>query len=86
MMIETAKMSERGQIIIPKDIREHIGATENTIFTVSTLDDDTIVMKKLDTEKLVKEFREMRARTLKVPQEEIDREIHAARKEIRAGH
>ncbi|MBS3106224.1 hypothetical protein J4419_01000 [Candidatus Woesearchaeota archaeon] len=38
-------------------------------------------MKKHDRERLAKEFREMRARTIKVPQEEIDREIHAYRKE-----
>ena len=42
-------MSERGQIIIPKHIREYIGAAERTIFTVMPLDKETIIMKKLDT-------------------------------------
>ena len=79
-MIETAKMSGRGQIIIPKEIRKHIGATAETVFAVSALDDQTIVMKKIDTDKLVKEFREMRTRTIKVPQKEVDREVYAARK------
>ena len=51
-MIETAKMSERGQIIIPKDIREEIGASTNTLFAVSALDKDTIVMKRINTKKL----------------------------------
>ena len=62
-MIETAKMSERGQIIIPKEIRGEINADIGTIFAVSTLDKDTIVMKKLD---LVSEFRKLRGKARKV--------------------
>ena len=79
-MIETAKMSERGQIIIPKDIREAIGANTNTIFAVSTIAKDTVVMKKLDTSPLVEEFRRLRAKSKKVPPEKIEAEINAARK------
>ena len=62
-MIDTAKMSERGQIIIPKYVREEIKATTNTIFVVSALDKETIIMKKLDTDPLVKEFRKLKAIT-----------------------
>ena len=51
--IETATMSERGQIIIPKDVREYINAGEKTIFTVMPLNKETIIMKKLDREKIV---------------------------------
>ena len=79
-MIETAKMSERGQIIIPKDIREEVDATTDTIFAVSSLDKDTIVMKKLDTRALVSEFRRLRSKAKKVSPAKIEEEINAARK------
>ena len=84
MNMETAKMSERGQIIIPKEIREEIGASTNTIFAVSTLDKETIVMKKLDTNSLVEEFRRIRSRTKKLSPEEIEALIHEVRKEKRS--
>ena len=73
-------MSERGQIIIPKEIREEIGASTNTIFAVSALDKDTIVMKKIDAQSLVEEFRRIRSRTKKLSPAEIEAEIHAYRK------
>ena len=80
MNVETAKMSERGQIIIPKEIREEIGASTSAIFAVSTLDKNTIVMKKLDTKSLVEEFRQIRSRTKKLSPSQIEAEIHAYRK------
>lgn len=78
--METAKMSERGQIIIPKEVREEIGASTSTIFAVSTLDKDTIVMKKIDTRSLVEEFRRIRSRTKKLSPAQIEAEIHEYRK------
>jgi len=80
MSIETAKMSERGQIIIPKEIREEVGASTDTIFAVSTLNEDTIVMKRLNTKALVMEFRKLRNKAKKVSPEKIEAEIHEARK------
>ena len=80
MSMETAKMSERGQIIIPKEVREEIGASASTIFAVSTLDKDTIVMKKIDTNSLVEEFRRIRSRTKKLSPAQIEAEIHEYRK------
>lgn len=82
--METAKMSERGQIIIPKEVREYIGAEENTIFTVMPLDRETIVMKKLDREKLVAEFQRIQERVKgKLTEEEVQEEIAQYRKEKR---
>ena len=81
--IETATMSERGQIVIPKDIRDYIGATGNTLFTVATLDEETIVMKKLDTEKLLAQFRSIRKSAQKMNADAIQQEITALRKEKR---
>jgi AbrB family looped-hinge helix DNA binding protein len=80
MTLETAKMSDRGQIIIPKEVREQIHATENTIFTVMPFNSDTIIMKKLDKDKLIKEFRSIRSKTKKLSPEEINEEIKHARK------
>jgi AbrB family looped-hinge helix DNA binding protein len=79
--VETAKMSERGQIIIPKDIREYVDAKENTIFTIMPIDRDTIIMKKLDKEQLVKEFRSIRAGVKeKMAPKDISEEIRQSRK------
>ena len=80
MSVETAKMSERGQIIIPKEVREEIGASTDTIFAVSTINKNTIVMKKLNTKALVEEFRRLRAKAKKISPEKIEAEIHTARK------
>ena len=80
-IIETTKMSTRGQVIIPKDVREYIKAEENTIFTVVPLDKDTILMKKMDKKKLLEEFRNIRSSIKeRLSQEEIDNEIRAHRK------
>ena len=80
MELETAKMSERGQIIIPKHIREYIGAAERTIFTVMPLDKETIIMKKLDTLPLTEEFKNIRSREHEqLTPQEIDEEIAQSR-------
>jgi len=78
--VDTTKMSTRGQVIIPKDIRDYVGAEENTIFTVMPLDRETIIMKKLDKKRLINEFRAIRMRTKKISSEEISNEISATRK------
>tara|TARA_Y100000310_G_scaffold344610_1_gene458278 strand:+ start:47 stop:298 length:252 start_codon:yes stop_codon:yes gene_type:complete len=81
MTIETAKMSERGQIIIPKEVREYVHATDNTIFTIMPIDQETIIMKKLDKVKLIKEFRSIRSSVKnKLTAQEINEEIKQVRK------
>ena len=58
MHAETIKMSSRGQIVIPQDIREELKASEGTIFSVVSAK-DTIILKKLLTpskEELIKEM------------------------------
>ena len=82
MTIETAKMSERGQIIIPKDIRDYIDAVENTIFTIMPLDKETIIMKKLDKETLIKQFRNIRKSVKKkLTMKQINNEVTQFRKQ-----
>lgn len=77
-------MSERGQIIIPKEVREEVGASTDTIFVVDALDKDTIVMKKFDSDAWIKKFREMRKRTAKLSSSEVEALVHEVRKEKRS--
>ena len=84
MKMETAKMSERGQIIIPKEVREQIHADTNTVFVVDTLDKDTIVMKKFDSDAWIKKFNEMRKRTAKLSPAQVEAEIHEVRRQKRS--
>ena len=58
MPAETIKMSSRGQIVIPQDIREELKASEGTIFSVVS-SKDAIILKKIlvpSKEDLIKEF------------------------------
>ena len=48
MVVETVKMSSKGQIVIPQVIREEIDADEGTIFVV-TGSKDTVILKKIIT-------------------------------------
>ena len=73
-------MSERGQIIIPKEIREYISAEENTLFTIMPIDLETIIMRKLDKNKLINEFRKIRGKVTKLTPKEINEEIKQTRK------
>ncbi|MEK6881860.1 MAG: AbrB/MazE/SpoVT family DNA-binding domain-containing protein [Nanoarchaeota archaeon] len=58
MAIETIKMSSKGQIVIPQDIRKEINADEGTLFAVVG-SKNTIVLKKIETpskESLIKDL------------------------------
>ncbi len=48
MAVEMIKMSSKGQIVIPQDIRAEICASEGTIFAVIS-GRDSIVLKKVAT-------------------------------------
>lgn len=80
MNVETARMSERGQMIIPKSIREEIKASKDTLFALSTLDQNTVIMKKMDTSGLMEEFKSLRKKAKKLSPAKIEEEINAARK------
>ena len=80
-IIETTKMSTRGQVIIPKDIRDYINVGDDAVFTIMPLNKDTILMKKIDKKKLLQEFRNIRIGVKeKLSPEEIKNEIKAHRK------
>ncbi|MBI2144811.1 hypothetical protein HYU18_00650 [Candidatus Woesearchaeota archaeon] len=46
MNVETTKMSSRGQVVIPENIRAIVSASEGTLFAVAG-SKDTIVLKKI---------------------------------------
>ena len=58
MVVETIKMSSKGQIVIPRDIREELHADEGTVFAVVG-GKDSVILKKIETpskEELIKEL------------------------------
>lgn len=89
MDVETTKMSSKGQIVIPQDIREELNADEGTVFAVIG-SNDTIILKKLEKpskedliknlEKIAKEGRK-RAEKLGIKESDVSEIIHKLRKE-----
>lgn len=65
--METTRMSSKGQVVIPQDIREEVGAVEGTIFSVMGMD-DTVILKKVETpskEELIRHLDEIAAKNQK---------------------
>ena len=88
MPAETIKMSSRGQIVIPQDIREELKASEGTIFSVVSVK-DTIILKKVPTlskEDLIKELGAIalggrkRAEKLGIKESDVSDIVHKIRK------
>ena len=91
MTVETVRMSSKGQIVVPQDIREEIHVVEGTIFAVVG-SKDTIILKKIatpskeellnDLEKIAKKGRE-RARKLGVKESDVPELVHHVRRSKR---
>ncbi len=88
MIVETIKMSSKGQIVIPADIREEIHAKEGTIFAVVS-SKDSVVLKKIATpskEELIKDLGKIakegakRAEKLGIKEKDVPEMIHRLRK------
>jgi len=87
-MIETIKMSSKGQVVIPQDIREEIHAKEGTIFAVLG-GKDTIILKRIglpSKEELINEFKRIakegskRSRELGIRESDVSNIIHKIRR------
>lgn len=87
--METTKMSSKGQIVIPQEMRNRLNAKEGTIFAI--LDNkDSILLKKIeipkkeelikDLENIAKEGRK-RADKLGIKETDITKLIHQIRKQ-----
>lgn len=46
MLAETVRMSSKGQVVIPRDVREELQVDEGTVFAIMG-SKDTIILKKI---------------------------------------
>jgi AbrB family looped-hinge helix DNA binding protein len=56
---ELTKLSSKGQVVIPTDVRNKLKVGEGTVFAVSTKK-DMIVLKKLDTKMKPEDLRTLK--------------------------
>ncbi len=81
---EITTMSEKGQVVIPQDLRKHLGIKPKTRFIVFAIDGN-IVMRKLDIPDIKKEwggiFRRMDKKGLKLDEYDIVSKVKSHRKE-----
>lgn len=86
MAIEMTRLSEKGQIVIPSELRKNLGLKEGARFIVTGID-DTIILRRIEPSKerarLKELLRSSREKAEKVgfTEKEIDRLIHSLRKE-----
>ena len=84
MIIEQTTIGERGQAVIPKSIRDRMPAPKGTVFSVALIDENTIVMKRIDRKKLLAEFNALRAKIqAEIPKPISEQEIVDEIKRIR---
>lgn len=80
---EITTMSEKGQVVIPQELRKHLGIKPKTRFVVFAIGNN-IVMRKLDLPDIKKEwnsiFQSMGKKGLKLDERDITTEIKAYRK------
>lgn len=85
--VELTKMSSRGQIVIPQDLREEMQLREGEAFAVTGCG-DTLLLKRVKTpsrEELLTKFEELvkrgekTAKKLGIKEKDIPRLIHKAR-------
>ncbi|MFH1071859.1 MAG: AbrB/MazE/SpoVT family DNA-binding domain-containing protein [Nanoarchaeota archaeon] len=78
-MIEMGKISSRGQIAIPTDIRAHLGLGDGSkvLFFV---EGDTIMMKKVTVESFSELTRPLRNAEKKMKESDVNSFIHKMRK------
>ncbi len=80
--IEISKVGSRGQITIPKEIREKEGIESEDYVVIMDLD-GKIIIEKLNTKNWLKRVREIEERGEEYPGlDEIVEEVHEAREEI----
>ncbi|MFH1316181.1 MAG: AbrB/MazE/SpoVT family DNA-binding domain-containing protein [Candidatus Woesearchaeota archaeon] len=88
MVVETIKMSSKGQIVIPKGIRKDMHADEGTVFAVIG-SEDSVVLKKITTpskEELISELSIIaeegakRAKKLGIKESDVSDLVHKSRK------
>jgi len=86
MSLDFTRLSEKGQIVIPSQMRKRMKLEEGTRFIILSLEDDTIVLRKLELsqektrlKQLLAKSRE-KARRVGFSQREIEQLIESSRK------
>ena len=84
IIVETTRMSTKGQVIIPQKTRKFTHSEKETLFVVSPIDENTIVLKKMNTQQIVQELHNIRNRVKnKMTQTKINDLIHKTRKKAK---
>ena len=78
-IIEMGKISSRGQVAIPAGIREQLGLDEGSKVLFFT-EDDTLLMKKVNTESFAELTKPLREAKKKIREEDVPALIHRFRK------
>lgn len=73
------KVDSRGRISIPKKLREKLDIREGEEFIPIEIDEETIVFKRIDTEKILMELIDKAG---KVDLEELEREVEERGDEV----
>ena len=88
MKLDITKMTSKGQVVIPQEIREEIGIKEGERFSVYDTE-DSIILKRIknleeikDIEEFEKTFKSMwkTAKSEGIKKEDIEKEIKTYRK------
>ena len=81
-IIEMGKISSRGQVAIPSDIREHMGLKEGSK-VLFFLENDTVLMKKVSTESFAELTKPLRDAKKKIEEKDVPALIHRLRSKKR---
>ena len=81
-IIEMGKISSRGQVAIPSDIREHMGLKEGSK-VLFFLENDTVLMKKVNTESFAELTKPLRDAKKKIEEKDVPALIHRLRSKKR---
>ncbi len=85
--VELTKMSSRGQIVIPQDIREEMHLKEGEAFAV-TGSGDTLLLKRVKTpskEEIIREWEKITAKArkeikgTKIKEQDVEKIVHRGR-------
>ena len=85
-MIEIATISSKGQLVIPRSIREEMKIEQKEKFVVINEGNDNILLKRIRQEDIVKEMREIMnyaSRKFKeagITHKDVEKEIKAVRR------
>ncbi len=86
-IVETTRMSTKGQLVIPQKTREFTHSEKETLFVVTPVDKNTIMLKKMNTQQIIQELHNLRSRIKnKMTNEEINDVIHRTRQEAKNRH